>query len=68
VPDRALYLDFQGRNNQIGIFADVLKMKNSPDALGWGKFNLRYIGVFATETDCTAPFVWTSEVKEWRVT
>jgi len=50
------------------MFADVLKMKNSPDALGWGKLNLRYIGVFATETDCTAPFVWTSEVKEWRVT
>jgi len=50
------------------MFANVVKMKNTFDINGSTLFNLRYIGVFATKTDCTSPFVWTSEVKEWRVT
>jgi len=50
------------------MFANVLKMKDSPDSDGHLRLNLRYIGVFATKTDCTAPFVWTSEAKAWRVT
>jgi len=67
-PDLASYKDWHGKNQPVNMFADYIRIFNDEhDVFTEDAYlNLRYVAIFTTKTDCSAPFVW-NMAEKWLI-